>query len=98
MHHLNRYEREIQLPGEYVSFGSLEGVEILRYKRTDGFLSGVIFRSRGKLLTARHVVDKSQLPGFISHKDPDLDISFKNDPSSKGPELGYVGKLTIENV
>lgn len=87
-----------QFPGEYISCGTKEGVEILRFKHPDGSLSGVIFKTDGKLMTARHVVEAHNLSGFSAHEGTHLDMAFKDDPTSIGPKLGYVDRMIVDGV
>lgn len=86
-----------QPPGEYVSCGVREGVEILRFRHNDGSWSGIIFKAEGKLVTARHVVEAHHLTGFRVGKG-DIDIAVKDDPMIKGLKLGYVDSVIVNGV
>lgn len=85
-------------PEEYLSFGKLRETEILRYRGPDSSLSGILFRTEGKILTARHVVELNHLTGFKCHPGEHLDIAFKDDPLSQGLKIGYVDSPRIEGV
>lgn len=85
-------------PEEYFSFGKLMGTEILRHRNLDGSLSGILFKTEGKILTARHVVELNHLTGFKCHPGEHLDIAFKDVPLSQGLKIGYVDSSSIKGV
>jgi hypothetical protein len=79
---------------KFVSYGQIRNTEILRYQEPDGKMSGVLFKYRGGIMTARHVVQYHNISGFISHEAQDLDIAYKADETCVGLPLGYTQDIT----
>ena len=87
--------------GGYRSYGKKRKTEILRVDEVDDkgkSISGIIFKYKGGLLTARHIVEAHNLPGYIYHPGTEIDIAYKKDDACDGLKLGWVSKISLEEV
>lgn len=92
-----KLEQSVTTPERFVSCGIERETEILRYTSPKGS-RGIAFKYEGGVLTARHVVEEDTTSGFISTTSQDIDFAFKPDASCHGLPLGYVDKLSINDV
>lgn len=50
------------------------------------------------MMTARHVVEANESPGYKVGPAKDIDIAFKADESCRGLPLGYVDRIVLNGV